>query len=111
MGYDLNNLYVAFRAHDPEPKQIRARLSDRDSAFQDDFVGVVLDTFNDQRRAFEFFVNPVGVQMDMTQNEMTGEEDDSWDAIWESAGRIDDEGRYGEAGNVAPKMFGDLDAL
>jgi hypothetical protein len=92
MGYDLNNLYVAFRAHDPEPERIRARLSDRDSAFQDDFVGVVLDTFNDQRRAFEFFANPLGVQMDMTQNEMTDGEDASWDAIWDSAGRITDTG-------------------
>ena len=92
MVYDRNDLYVAFRAHDPDPKQIRARLSDRDSAYQDDFVGVVLDTFNDQRRAFEFFVNPLGVQMDMTQNEMTGGEDDSWDAIWDSAGRITDTG-------------------
>ncbi len=88
IGYDLNNLYVAFHAYDPEPEKIRGRLSDRDTAYQDDFVGVVLDTFNDQRRAFEFFVNPLGVQMDMTQNEMTGGEDDSWDAIWDSAGRI-----------------------
>jgi hypothetical protein len=92
ISYDLNNLYVAFRAHDPEPEKIRGRLSDRDTAFQDDFVGVVLDTFNDQRRAFEFFVNPLGVQMDMTQNEMTGGEDDSWDAIWDSAGRITETG-------------------
>jgi len=92
IGYDRNNLYVAFRAHDPEPEKIRGRLSDRDTAYQDDYVGVVLDTFNDQRRAFEFFVNPLGVQMDMTQNEMTGGEDDSWDAIWDSAGRITDTG-------------------
>ncbi len=92
IGYDRNNLYVAFHAHDPEPEKIRGRLSDRDTAYQDDFVGVVLDTFNDQRRAFEFFVNPLGVQMDMTQNEMTGGEDDSWDAIWDSAGRITDTG-------------------
>ncbi len=92
IAYDPNNLYIAFRAHDPEPDRIRARLSDRDAASQDDFVGVVLDTFNDERRAFEFFVNPLGVQMDMTQNEMTGEEDDSWDAIWDSAGRTTDTG-------------------
>ena len=86
--YDSSNLYAAFRAHDPDPRQIRARYSDRDNAFSDDFVGIVLDTFNDQRRAFEFFVNPLGVQMDLTQNEMTGNEDSSWDAIWDSAGRI-----------------------
>jgi hypothetical protein len=90
--FDEHSFYAAFRAHDPEPATIRARLSDRDAAFQDDFVGLVLDTFDDQRRAFEFFVNPLGVQMDMTQNEMTGEEDESWDAIWDSAGRIDDLG-------------------
>jgi len=86
--YDSSNLYAAFRAHDPDPKLIRARYSDRDNAFNDDFVGIVLDTFHDQRRAFEFFANPLGVQMDLTQNEMTGNEDSSWDAIWDSAGRI-----------------------
>jgi Domain of unknown function (DUF5916)/Carbohydrate family 9 binding domain-like len=86
--YDGSNLYAAFRAHDPEPAKIRARYSDRDAANNDDFVGLVLDTFNDQRRAFEFFANPLGVQMDLMKNEMTGNEDPSWDAIWDSAGRI-----------------------
>ena len=90
--FDSSNLYAAFRAHDPDPKQIRARYSDRDNAFGDDFLGIVLDTFNDQRRGFEFFANPLGVQMDLTQNEMTGNEDASWDAIWESAGRITADG-------------------
>ena len=86
--YDQDRLYVAARAHDPKPDAIRARLTDRDRAFQDDFLGVVLDTFNDERRAFEFFVNPFGVQMDLSQNDLTGNEDDSWDAIWDSAGRL-----------------------
>ena len=92
VAYDSENLYVAFKAHDPEPSKVRARISDRDRAFQDDFVGVVLDTFNDSNRAFEFFVNPLGVQMDLTQNDVTGNEDDSWDAIWSSSGRITEEG-------------------
>lgn len=92
MTYDANRLYVAFRAFDPNPEQIRAHLSDRDSAYRDDFVGVVLDTFNDNRRAFEFFVNPFGVQMDLIQDDTNRNEDDSWDAIWDSAGRITDDG-------------------
>jgi hypothetical protein len=90
--YDSSNLYAAFRAHDPDPSRIRARFSDRDAAFNDDFVGLVLDTFHDRRRAFEFFVNPLGVQMDLSQNEMTGNEDESWDAIWDSAGRLTPDG-------------------
>ena len=60
--YDSSHLYIAARASDPKPQEIRAQLSDRDKAFQDDFLGVALDTFNDERRAFEFFVNPLGVQ-------------------------------------------------
>ena len=92
MTYDQKNLYVAFQAFDPKPNEIRAHLSDRDNAFSDDFVGVVLDTFNDNRRAFEFFVNPLGVQMDLIQDDTNRNEDSSWDAIWNSAGRVTAEG-------------------
>ena len=92
MTYDNKNLYVAFRAYDPRPKEIRAHLSDRDTAFSDDFVGVVLDTFNDNRRAFEFFVNPLGVQMDLIQDDTNRNEDSSWDAIWSTAGQITPDG-------------------
>lgn len=86
--YDEGHFYMAFRAHDPNPSQIRAHLSDRDTAFSDDFVGVVLDTFNDERRAVELFVNPLGVQMDLFQDDVGGNEDESWDAIWDAAGKI-----------------------
>jgi len=92
LAYDANHFYAAFRAHDPRPAEIRARWTDRDRAFQDDFVGVVLDPFNDEVRGFEFFANPLGVQMDLMQNDVTGSEDDSWDALWFSAGRIDEQG-------------------
>lgn len=90
--HDRDRLYVAFKASDPEPSKIRARLADRDSVFDDDFVGVALDTFNDGRRAFEFFVNPLGVQMDLTMDDVNENEDSSWDAIWDSAGRITEAG-------------------
>lgn len=86
---DGENLYVAFEADDPEPDRIRAYLRDRDSAWGDDHVGIILDTYNDERRAFEFYANPLGVQMDKTLDDTGGNnEDDSWDAIWDSAGRI-----------------------
>ena len=90
--HDDDSLYVAFRAHDPDPSQIRAHLSDRDRAFDDDLVGIVLDPFNDERRAFEFFVNPFGIQMDLFNDDVGGDESESWDAIWDSAGRITEAG-------------------
>ncbi len=85
---DGNSLFVAFDARDPDPGAIRAFLRDRDSAYNDDFVGVVIDSYNDQRRAFEFFSNPLGAQMDLTNDDINRREDDSWNAIWDSAGRI-----------------------
>jgi hypothetical protein len=92
LTYDDSRLYAAFRARDPEPRRIQAHLTDRDRAFEDDYVGLVLDTFNDEVRGFEFLVNPLGVQMDLTRTEISGAEDDSWDAIWASAGRLTETG-------------------
>jgi hypothetical protein len=90
--YDQSHIYVAFRAMDPAPSRIRAHYADRDSAWHDDFVGIVLDTFNDRRRAFGFYSNPLGVQTDAIETD-TGEDfDPSWDAIWDSSGRVTPEG-------------------
>jgi hypothetical protein len=94
LAYDQNNLYAAFRAYDPNPEQIRAHLADRDSAYRDDFIGLMIDPFNDERRGFEFFVNPRGVQMDLARNDMANDdpEDTTWDAIWDAAGIINGDG-------------------
>ncbi len=88
LAHDERNLYVAFRAHDERPASIRARFTDRDKIFDDDYVGVALDSFNDERRAYEFFVNPLGVQGDMLMDDVSGNEDSAWNAIWNSAGRV-----------------------
>lgn len=90
--FDHDNLYVAFRASDPEPGRVRAHLAERDTPFEDDTVGFLIDTFDDRRRAFQFRINPLGVQMDALSSDVDGSEDWSWDAIWASAGRITADG-------------------
>lgn len=92
MMEDGKNFYVAFIAFDPEPEKIRAFYSDRDSSFDDDFVAIVIDTFNDERRAYELLVTPLGVQMDLLYDAIVNNEDASWNAIWDSAGQITDRG-------------------
>ena len=89
--FDRDNFYIAFRCYDPEPAKIRAHLMDRDAIdtfIQDDHINFMLDTFNDERRAFQFRANPLGVQADANFSESEGYEDFSWDAIWASKGKI-----------------------
>jgi hypothetical protein len=86
--YDDSNLYFGFHAFDSQPGAIRAHLRDRDDAFLDDTIGIMLDPFNDRRRAVQFRVNALGVQMDAVNSDVDGTEDWSWDAIWNSSGRI-----------------------
>jgi len=90
--YDKKKFYIAFRCFDPNPSKIRAHLMDRDAIdtfIQDDHISIMFDTFNDERRGFQFRVNPLGVQADANFSESEGYEDFSWDAIWSSAGKIE----------------------
>ncbi len=93
--YSDSRLLVAFEAKDPEPGKIRAHLMDRDditTLVADDYVGMNIDTFNDERQAIQFRVNPLGVQADATFDEFQGAEDFAWDAIWDSAAKIGADG-------------------
>ncbi len=85
-------LYVAFIAQDPNPELIQGFLGDRDNRWGDDLVGFKLDTYNNRRLNYEFFVNPYGVQHDSIANEMTGKSDSAWDGIWESVGKVTQSG-------------------
>ena len=94
IGYTDDALYVSFKAMDPDPSSVRANLRDRDAMFNDDWVGVFMDTFNDNRRGYELVVNPLGVQGDLIRDETNtnNQEDASWDGLWTSAGQLTAEG-------------------
>ncbi|QOL25205.1 carbohydrate binding family 9 domain-containing protein [Thalassotalea sp. LPB0316] len=89
---DGETFYIAFIAQDPDPSQIRAFLRDRDRSWGDDIVGIKIDAYNDQRRAYRFLANALGVQIDGIENAVTGRESDSWDGIWQSKGEINEQG-------------------
>ncbi len=90
IGYDAKTLYIAFRAHD-EAGKVRATVPKRDQIFDDDSVGMYLDTFNDRRRSYIALFNPLGVQADGIFTEDNGE-DYSFDLVMESKGVITDNG-------------------
>lgn len=87
VSYDDHNFYAVFVCHDTEPGKVRARLTKREDFFGDDIVAILLDTFHDRRRAYEFLVNPHGIQLDGITAE--GQNDDfSFDTLWKSEGRL-----------------------
>ena len=88
--YDDAYLYVAFFARD-RPELIRSRLTDRDAIFDDDFVGILLDTYGDAAWGYYLLSNPRGIQGDLRYSTARGE-DTRFDIIYKSAGRITDEG-------------------
>ncbi len=99
LGYDEKNLYIAFRVFDSQASKLRCSITKRDGCLEDDWIMIMLDTFNEKRRAFTFGLNPVGVQMDFMRVEEGGNDnmDDSWDTVFLSDGKIDAEGYTVEA--------------
>lgn len=87
--YDDNFLYLGIIAYD-NPTSIRSNLTDRDVIFNDDFVGIILDTYGSGTWGYELFYNPRGIQGDMR---LTGDnEDASFHIVQYSEGRITDDG-------------------
>lgn len=100
LTYDSDNLFVAFRCVDPEPKKIAAFLTPREqfdassesghddpleAASANDCVTLILDTFNDQRTSYLFTVNPKGVQ-----------KDEPGDYLWASSAKVTSDGWQAE---------------
>jgi hypothetical protein len=91
MAYDARMLYIAFHAID-EPDKVRATVAKRDDVLTaEDSVRVLLDTFNDQRKAYVLCFNPLGVQQDGIRTEGMGV-DFSVDIVMESKGSLTEDG-------------------
>jgi hypothetical protein len=89
--YDAENFYFAFRCYDTEPAKIKASINKRDNMFSDDFVGIIIDTYNTMQSGYGFLVNPLGIQGDGMMS-INGNLQGDQDFIWYSKGQIDDQG-------------------
>jgi hypothetical protein len=86
VGYTHEYFFIAFVCNDQHPGLIRAHMLARDSLSDDDSVQVMLDTFHDERRAFVFASNPLGIQADAMYSEQSGY-DFSFDTVWDTWGK------------------------
>lgn len=89
--YSNKFIYVGAKAYDSQPDSIMANLFRRDGEESSDWVYVNIDSYNDNRTAFTFASNPLGVQKDIMYFDDTGE-DILWDAVWEVKTKINDDG-------------------
>ncbi len=88
--YNSTTVYFGYDCKDTRPQEIRAHITDRDKMYDDDWMLLILDTYGDYQRSYEFVVNPYGIQGDLLR---TGSnEDESFDAVWASAGAINESG-------------------
>ncbi|WP_369752540.1 DUF5916 domain-containing protein [Flavobacterium sp. WC2409] len=88
--YDNNAIYVSAVLYDNEPDKIQREITNRDVFGVSDHFSVSINGFNDGQQDFRFYVSAAGVQMDCLATE--GNEDFSWDAIWDSEVKITDFG-------------------
>ncbi len=92
--YAPAGIYFGVRAFESHGT-VNPTLSDRDRIEADDYVQILIDTFNDRRQALVFGVNPLGIQSDGIQSE--GQQhsrtalvtaDLTRDFVYRSAGRV-----------------------
>lgn len=95
MAHSNENLYIAIRAYDTHPDSIVRRLSRRDN-LEGDQVGVQIDSYNDNRTAFSFFVSAAGVKTDWVVSDDGMNKDYNWDPIWYVSTAIDSLGWVAE---------------
>ena len=92
--YDNIGFYVGGYFHEQTKDSIAAELTGRDGFGNNDFVGIVLDTYNDKQNGFEYFLTPLNEQFDakVAPNSNGNNEDFAWNAVWQSATKIYDDG-------------------
>ncbi len=88
--FDDQAIYVAAYLYD-DPAKIMRQFTSRDNFGQNDFFAVVLNPNNDAQNDTNFFVFSSGTQADAIVNPSV-DEDFGWNAVWDSAVKIVDDG-------------------
>jgi hypothetical protein len=89
--YSDEGIYIGGYCHERTKDSIATELIGRDNFGNNDFIGVVFDTYNDKINGFEYFLTPLGEQMDAKQappDNNGNSEDFSWNSVWQGGARI-----------------------
>ncbi len=91
--YDDNAVYFGAILYD-HPDSIQSYVTTRDNIGASDYFVVFIDPHNEGLNAYEFLVTPANSQTDLKATKPGGNdnEDSSWDAVWQSATSLHDNG-------------------
>ncbi|NEU09221.1 carbohydrate binding family 9 domain-containing protein [Flavihumibacter sp. R14] len=91
IAYDDSGIYIGARMNELTADSIARELAPRDRVGNADFIGVIFDTYLDKINGNGFFVTAAGSQFDAKYSN-GGNEDELWNAVWDSDVKIDDKG-------------------
>ncbi|MBS1653226.1 MAG: carbohydrate binding family 9 domain-containing protein [Bacteroidetes bacterium] len=95
--YADDGFYFGGYCHERTKDSIAMELSGRDGFGTNDYIGLIIDTYKDHLNGFEYFLTPLGEQWDAKMSPAdnssnNGGEDFTWNAVWESAVAMHDDG-------------------
>ena len=93
LAYDDSCLYVAVNCLDPNPKDIRAAVSDDgEKVFKDDGVEIMIDPGRTRTQYYQFVVSAGGCTFEAARAGGGVYEDDDWEADWNAAASVNADG-------------------
>lgn len=95
--YDNEGIYFGGYCYERTKDSIARELIGRDGFGNNDFIGIIFDTYKDNLNGFEYFITPLNEQMDSKvsppgANSNNGGEDFTWNAVWKSGAVIHEDG-------------------
>ena len=85
---DDDAVYIGMRMYDSQPQLIQSQLARRDEAIEGDLVEVTFDSYHDHLTAVIFRLSAGGARRDATVS-ASGNQDNSWDAVWDGSTSVD----------------------
>lgn len=95
--YDDEAIYFGVWAYDREPEKLIINHLEQDFSHQDDDgVSFYIDTFNDDRNSYGFYINPVGAKREMQSVDEGKFQIFEWEDVWDVKTQITEEGWFAE---------------
>ena len=81
--FNGDDLYFGIRCFDTQPDRVIASRMRRDGQlWEDDFVQIILDTYDDRRGGFYFATNALGARLDMHLSDEGRARNEAWNCVW-----------------------------